>query len=96
MKNEKRIVVAINLKSGYCNIDEALSIIYQYTDCTELKTHNLDESKNYIDLRPLTNDEWESFTNDYCSGKETTDSGLYFEKYDDWRLCCLPIGWDDQ
>ncbi|CAO3652365.1 unnamed protein product [Cunninghamella echinulata] len=88
---ERKIIVAINYDG--CDIDEALEIIAEYTDIKKVNTHNLNESKNYIDLRHVDDETWEDIVSNLCGGKHSA-SGLFFEKYDDWRLCCLPVGWD--
>lgn len=93
MNKERKIIVAINYNG--CNINEALDIIYEYVNTKNVNIHNIDESKNYIDLRYFNNEVWESFVSDWCEGNGITESGLFFEKYDDWKLCSLPIGWEN-
>lgn len=88
---ERKIIVAINYDG--CDIDEALEMIAEYTDIKEVNTHNVDESKNYIDLRHVDDETWEDIVSDLCGGI-LSSSGLFFEKYDDWRLCSLPLGWN--
>jgi hypothetical protein len=49
--------------------------------------------QNYIDLRHIDNETWKNIVSDFCGNDKITKTGLFFEKYDNWSLCCLPQDW---
>jgi hypothetical protein len=96
MTKERKIIVAINYNEfNKREEDEMKNIICRYTSFQDIQYHYVDETKIYIDLRHIDNKKWEDFKSDWCSEDKRLASGSFFMKYDDWRLCALPVGWDD-
>jgi len=93
MNEEKENKIIVAIKYNGCDIEEALKIISEYINIEKINTHNLDESKNYIDLRYIDDETWKIIVSDCCGNDKITKTGLFLEKYDDWHLCCLPQDW---
>ncbi|KAL9540186.1 hypothetical protein PS6_010881 [Mucor atramentarius] len=87
---ERKIIVAIDYDCDL-EIEEVLDIIKEYMYKEEYQTHNIDEGKYYVNLKDMDDATWERFTTEWCDAR--TKSGYVLQKYDDWRLCALPIGW---
>ncbi|CEP19511.1 hypothetical protein [Parasitella parasitica] len=94
-KEERKILVAIDYDCDL-NIDEVFNILRKYMDQEDYETHYIDEGKTYVKLNDMDDETWEYFTSEWCvdDGNTTTPSGYVLKKYDDWRLCALPLGWD--
>lgn len=91
---ERKIIVAIDYDCDL-QIEEVLDIIKEYMYQEEYQTHNIDEGKEYVNLKDMDDATWNSFTSEWCDAMDSyrTKSGYVLKKYDDWRLCSLPLGW---
>lgn len=89
MKDSK-IIVAVDY-NGDLKIEEILDIVKEYISLDLVDTHNLDESKEYVNLKAMDDTTWQEFIQEW--NETRTESNYIIFKYEDWRLCALPLGW---
>lgn len=94
-KKERKILVAIDYE-GYMEVNEVIEIIKKYIHLDNYDTHYIDEGKTYVNLKDMDDATWDDFTSKWCDDCDSirTPSGFVLKKYDDWRLCALPVDWD--
>ncbi|CAO3639447.1 unnamed protein product [Cunninghamella blakesleeana] len=89
-KKDSKIIVAQDYDC-MLNTDEIEEIIKDYIDLDKVQDHNIDEGKTYFNLKNMDDETWSSFIGEW--NNQSTKSGYIIIKYEDWRMCSLPVGW---
>lgn len=91
-KRDLKIIVGVDYDENL-QIKEILDIVKEYISLDRVITHCVDNSKYYVNLKAMDDDTWQDFIKEW--NNVSTRSRYIIYKYEDWRLCALPTGWDN-